>query len=311
MRRRYESILAEVPSASVYQTLPWLSVFKALSHDLVFVEVGNDVFVPFLCKGKGMLRRAYSLPYDTYGGPIAMTSAPVQFHRLTATLGVPTVRTVDYASNVELNGGEGAFHDVATYVVDLEDGYEAAFKRYADTNQRLVRQSADRGLLVSEVTDERLLGIFHRLHMSTMRKYRAQMFPFEFYQALFRFMVPAGLATFYLAWDGDRAVGGNIVLRHGRAAYDWEWVYDDKFADLRPTNALIDRAIRDEAARGARQFNLGASPDERMGSVRFKKSFGAEAYAYRIFTKTGAAFGAGRRIKQGAGRLKRRLRRLK
>ena len=74
---------------------------------------------------------------------------------------------------------------------------------------------------------------------------------------------------------------------------------------------MIDRAIRDEAARGARQFNLGASPDERMGSVRFKKAFGAEAYAYRIFTKTGAAFGVGRRLKQSAFRFKRRLRKLR
>jgi len=77
---------------------------------------------------------------------------------------------------------------------------------------------------------------------------------------VFATLVPAGLATFYLARRGDDVVAANLVLRHRDRACDWMWVYDDRFPQLRATNLLIDRAVRDEAARGTRELNLGASP---------------------------------------------------
>jgi CelD/BcsL family acetyltransferase involved in cellulose biosynthesis len=125
----------------------------------------------------------------------------------------------------------------------------------------------------------------------------------DFFRSLFHHMVPGGLATFYLAWKDGEAIGGNIVLRYNRMAYDWMWVYDERHANLRPTNAMIDRAIKDEIERGASQFNLGASPHERLGSVRFKKSFGADSHAYRIFFKTSPIYDSARRLKQGVGRV--------
>lgn len=296
-----------MPSASVYQTLEWLSVFTATGSDLVFVELDTDVLVPFVCKGKGPFRRAYSLPYDTYGGPVAVTTAPVVFDNIVRALGAPSARVVDFVGNVELNGGRGEARDIATYIVDLEDGYEAVKKRYADTNQRLIRQSQERDVRITTM-DESMLPVFHKLHQRTMIRYRSTAFSLDFFRALYRFMVPTGLANFQLAWHGDDVIAANLVLRYGRSAYDWLWSFDERFAHLRPTNALIDRAIHDEIQRGARQFNMGASPDERQGSVRFKKSYGAEAHAYRIFVRFSPVHRAARSLKDSAGQAARNAR---
>jgi len=239
---------------------------------------------------------------------VAVTSGPVVFDNIVRALGAPSARVVDFVGNVELNGGRGEARDVATYIIDLDDNYDAVSGRYADTNKRLIRQSVDRGVRMSVMDDESLLPIFHRLHRETMIRYRAPAFSLDFFRALYRFMVPKGLATFYLAWHDDEVIAGNLVLRYGRSAFDWMWSFDERHAQLRPTNALIDRAIHDEMARGARQFNLGASPDERQGSVRFKKSFGAQSHAYRIFVRFGQAHRTARKLKDAAGQLGRNVR---
>jgi len=40
---------------------------ERLGAELAFVEVDGETMVPFVCRGQGALRRAFSLPFDTYG----------------------------------------------------------------------------------------------------------------------------------------------------------------------------------------------------------------------------------------------------
>ena len=137
----------------------------------------------------------------------------------------------------------------------------------------------------------------------------AHAFPLEFFRRVYRLLVPAGLATFYLARHGDDVVGGNLVLRRGQSAIDWMWVYDSTRSELRVTNALIDQAVRDETNRGSTSLNLGSSPEYRLGSIRFKQSFGARAYAYCIFSHRSGAHATLRSIKRNALRVAGILRR--
>jgi hypothetical protein len=89
-------------------------------------------------------------------------------------------------------------------------------------------------------------------------------------------------------------VAGNLVLR-------WEarvGLNGSTTTGARPcaTNLLIDRAIRDEA--DPSKPDLGASPNDRLGSVRFKQSFGAR----RSVTSTPTRWGG---WKKPAGALRR------
>jgi CelD/BcsL family acetyltransferase involved in cellulose biosynthesis len=306
-RAHYACLHAHSPRATVYQSPAWLDVWKALGAEIAFVEVDSETMVPFVCRGRGALRRAYSLPFDTYGGPVTpRPNGPVLFENAIAPLGDVSVRMVDFGSGVaSLNG---AASPLTCHIVDLSGGYHAASQRYHGANQRLIRQATERGVRVRVMNDEASLDAFYRLHVRTVARYGARAMPKAFFQALFATLVPAQLATFYLAHRGNDVVAGNLVLRWNGRASDWMWVYDDRMLPLRATNLLIDRAIQDEAARGSTELNLGASPNDRLGSVRFKQSFGAQPFPYRVYTHTMAWVGMARQVRTNVNRFGARLR---
>jgi lipid II:glycine glycyltransferase (peptidoglycan interpeptide bridge formation enzyme) len=230
----------------------------------------------------------------------------VVYERVVEPLGNVSARVVDFSSRVaSING---AARRVCSHVVDLTGGYDAAAARYTDSNQRLIRQAHEQGLRVDIVDDPAHVRAFYALHVRTVARYGARPLPRRFFDAVFASLVPAGLATFYLARHNGDVVAGNLVLRHRDSSYDWMWVYDDQRLPLRATNAMIDRSIRDEAARGARVLNLGASPNDRLGSVRFKQSFGATPFEYTVYAHTGGLVAAARRVREHANRIGARLR---
>jgi CelD/BcsL family acetyltransferase involved in cellulose biosynthesis len=291
----------------VYQTPQWLEVWKHLGAEIVFVEVNDETMVPFVCHGQGALRRAYSLPFDTYGGPVtAQANGQVLFEQAIAPLGRSSARVVDFSARMA--SSNGAARSASSHIVDVSAGYEAAAARYSDANQRLIRQAGERGVRVEVMTDASRVFAFHRLHLRTVARYGARALPRAFFDAVFATLVPADLATFYLARRGDEVIAANLVLRYGGRACDWMWVYDERFPQLRATNLLIDHAIRDEAARGSRELNLGASPNDRLGSVRFKQSFGAVPFSYAVYVRTGAWVGMARGVRAGVSRLGARVR---
>lgn len=278
-----------------------------MGADIAFVEVNPETMVPFVCRGRGALRRAYSLPFDTYGGPVTPhPNGPLLFERAIEPLGRASVRMVDYRSGVA--SANGAAHPLTCHIVDLAGGYAAAAARYQDSNQRLIRQASERGVKVRVMNDESGLDAFYRLHTRTVARYGARALSRDFFRALFAALVPVQLATFYLAHRDGVVVAGNLVLRWKERSSDWMWVYDDCHSSLRATNLLIDRAIRDEAARGTTELNLGASPNDRLGSVRFKQSFGAQPFGYTIYTHTAPLVGIARHLRVGVSRVGARVR---
>ena len=120
-RSQYLALLESSGDATVYQTLEWLDVFLTAGATLRFVALGEDAMVPFVCKGSGPTRRAYSLPFDTYGGVVGTGgSVPVPFDTIIETLGIPSARVVDFAGRIETRGER---ENVTTHIVSLEGGY--------------------------------------------------------------------------------------------------------------------------------------------------------------------------------------------
>jgi hypothetical protein len=307
VRARYSDILGQFAGASVYHTPAWLRVWEDLGAEIAFVELNAETLVPFVCKGSGALRRAYSLPFDTYGGPVtARCNGPVSFEGIIERLRSPSARLADFGAAVA--SCNGALRPMVSHIVDLSGGYEIAAGRYADANRRNIRQARENGVRVVAVSQHTVVRDFYRLHLRTVKRYGARALPAVFFESVFARLVPVDAATFYLAFHGERAVAGNLVLRHHDRSYDWMWVYDDRFTSLRATNLMLDQAIRDEAARGSRELNLGASPNDRLGSVRFKQSFGARPFAYNVYTHTAPIVAAARRVRVGVDRLGARMR---
>jgi lipid II:glycine glycyltransferase (peptidoglycan interpeptide bridge formation enzyme) len=281
----------------VYHTLEWLRVFESLSYDIEFVDTGETI-IPFVCKGMGVFRRGFSLPYDTYGGAIAGAGL-VSYDEVLETLRVPSARIVDYAAKT--NGTRCAVEMATTHIVPLDGDYDRVAEAYAVMNRRAIRQAAKRGVTVRVIEDPSEIPVFHAFYLDSAQRYGSPPLPLRFFQAIYDIMVPKGLARFYLAWHEDKAVGGNLILRYRDKAYDWTWGYNRELQHLRPTNAMIDRAIRDEIELGSTEFNLGASPVDANGNAQFKENFGALPFSYNIISKTNFYYDAARRIRYGRG----------
>lgn len=307
VREHYASLVAHCATATVYQTTAWLDVWKHLGAQLAFVEVDSETMLPFVCRGRGVFRRAYSLPFDTYGGPVtARPNGPVSFERAVEPLGSASTRVVDFASGMASSNGSA--RHITSHVVDLSKGVESTTDRYSDSNQRLIRQARDHGVRIDTMEDAAQVRAFYAMHLRTVARHGARPLSRAFFDAVFASLVPTGLATFYLARHDGNVVAGNLVLRHHDRAYDWMWVYDERYLHLRATNLMIDRAIHDETARGARQLNLGASPNDRLGSVRFKQSFGATPFEYVVYAHNRRLITTARRARENAIRVGARLR---
>ncbi|HEX5131181.1 MAG TPA: GNAT family N-acetyltransferase [Candidatus Krumholzibacteria bacterium] len=307
IRARYADILAHCDGASVYQTPAWLGIWERLGARLEFVQIDPETMLPFVVKGAGLLRRAYSLPFDTYGGPVtAAAGGPVLFEQAIEALGSPSARVADFGA--AMASRNGALRPISSHIVDLSLGYEHAAAAYSDANRRNIRQAIEQGVRVVPVSGPAAARDFFRLHARTVQRHDARALPPAFFEAVMADLVPGGMASFYVALHEGRVVAGNLVLRYGQRSYDWMWAYDDRYSRLRATNLMIDCAIRDEAARGSRELNLGASPNDRLGSVRFKQSFGAHPFAYAVYTHTAPLVAAARAMRRGAGRVRARLR---
>lgn len=307
IRDRYTDLVAHSPNATVYQTTAWLDVWKHLGAGVAFVEVNGETMLPFVLKGRGALRRAYSLPFDTYGGPVTPhPNGPISFENAIAPLGQSSTRVVDFSARMASTNG--AARRITSHIVDVSRGYEAARALYTDANHRLIRQGLERGVRVEETTSPADIRALHRLHLSTVARHGARPLPRAFFEAVLASLVPAGLASFTVARYEGAVIAANLVLRYRDRANDWMWVYDDRFLHLRATNVLIDRAIHDAGEHGARELNLGASPNDRLGSVRFKQSFGAVPFEYTVYAHTGAWVRSARRVREQVGRLGVRVR---
>jgi len=302
VRRRYSELLDSTENVSVYQSVEWLQVFKSLSCELEFVDAGNGTLVPFVCKGHGPLRRAYSLPYDTYGGPVSVNGFKLSFDDVVKALDIPSVRLVDYSK--ALTKSSSGVEKTSTHIIDLADGYEVVRSRYTKMNRRAIRQAEQRGLRIKLVEKEGELRAFHRLYCRTCLKHRTRPLPLRFFEAIYRTMVPKKMATFYVAIHGGGVIASNLVLYYKNRAYDWAWAYDATYLYLRPTNALIDRAIRDAVAAGSVSFNLGSSPSNGRGIIEFKENFGAMKYDYEIITKFGKCLQVAKKIHKAGRRLR-------
>ena len=304
IRQKYARIYRDSQAATVYQSPEWLQVLEILKGELVFVQAGEDTLIPFICKGRGRLRRCYSLSFDTYGGPVSSGQTSVSFDEIADTLQIPSIRMVDFSGCMKDESNRSV--QVNAHVVDLTAGKEQVERNYTKRNREALRQSRRRGIRIEKMEDPNLLSEFYSLHARTASRHRTVPHPKGLLQEILRIMAPKNMAAFYFARHENKRVACNLVLRDEKSSYDWLLGYRKNSLPLRPANALIDRAIQDEIENGGDTFNLGTSPSTHRGIIKFKESFGAEPFSYRIFFKAALSFNIMRQIKKRALRLGRK-----
>jgi len=276
----YRTALRRANNATVFHTVEWLECIHQALNGRVYIGFAEDFAIPLFVKGKPPFRRVFSLPYDTYGGPLVRRNQTVSIDALYAPL--DWVRIVDYRTVVSEAKRFRALQWV-THVIYLRGGMGEVQDRYTGSLKKALKQAKRRGLDLETLRDPSELRVFYQLYLQTAKRNKLPVYPYRLFREIFERMVPKGYATFYLARHELEAVAGLLVLKDHNMALAWVDGYKEEALPLRPMNALIDKSIRDAARLRLNVYNLGSTPTNRPGIVKFKESFGAVTYHFTVF----------------------------
>lgn len=275
----YRRYLKNAHNTTVFHTVEWLMSLRDGLKGKIVIGFTENYAIPLFIKGRGIFKRVYSLPYDTYGGPVELKKGDSEIDAIYSPF--VYTRVVDYHGIATANRFKKM--KVTTHILYITGGHGAVRERYSDSLKKALKQAESRGVKVYTLTEQSELRPFYQLYLATSKKVGIKPKPYSLFRAIFEYMVPKGYAQFYLARYELEAVAGMVILKNRRMAIAWQEGYREDALNLRPINALLDKAIRDATLQRIRIFNLGPSPPARPGIVKFKESFGAQPYEYSVY----------------------------
>jgi lipid II:glycine glycyltransferase (peptidoglycan interpeptide bridge formation enzyme) len=126
------------------------------------------------------------------------------------------------------------------------------------------------------------VAVFQSLLLKMSERQEVEIFPPEFFAAVYRELAPRSMAALYLAYWEGRPTGGIFILRFaGKAWYMWGG-FDYAHRKRMPSYALHWAAIRDCLSEGMKVYDFQGMPenpapgDPLWGIYNFKKGFRGE-----------------------------------
>lgn len=233
-------------------------------------------------------RRLVSLPFSYAAGPVATTPAAdsalaAAARALAAERHVARVELKRDGTVGEPTGGFSRVRRYAAYRLDTRGGEGAVWQRlHASSTRRGIRKAEREGVRVERSEDAGDWRTMAELQARTSHRHGLPAPPPTFFTVQCRALQALGLADLYIARGPNGDPAGAVVLWKGARS----WIYafgpaSPGALELRPTHALLWRAVRDAAAAGV-GFDFGRAAPEQDGLVQFKERWGgvAEPLAY-------------------------------
>ncbi|MFN8179066.1 MAG: GNAT family N-acetyltransferase [bacterium] len=293
--QEWDTFVGTVPWATPQHAFAW---GRALETCFGYLRQTYKLFVlrdrivaalPFIrLSGGGPFRSLHSLVFDSYGGPLIHSDCLADDDLSRAiSAAIDSEATRWRAFEAKLVAPPGAPEAVVQclrrddavtclrrdcHVLSLDRPMDSVVAGYAPSVRRAVRRSAREGVLVQEDPDLAEVRAAYPIYRRTMSRLGATSKPWRFIEALLR----DKLAVAFLARRDARPIALVVLLVSPRMASYWISAADPAASACRPTNALVDHAIRWCHARGIRRLSFGESQPDRPGLVRFKEGWGAE-----------------------------------
>ena len=80
-----------------------------------------------------------------------------------------------------------------------------------------------------------------------------------------------------------KAVTSHINFVEGGMVLNWQVYYDKAFSPLKANQFMLYKMAKDQAARGVRRLNLGASPPDADTLADYKSKWGGRPYSYKCY----------------------------
>ena len=284
-----DAIASASPEATFYQSRPWLESLAATIPGLglrCFVaeqEGGVAGYLPFFFARIGPFLRAWSLPFGTYGGPVARGDSEVSLRLMAAYLGLLDRRLVLETGWVDFHDRFGALqgtkHDGVTHVIDLDGGFDTVWEqRFASDRRKRVRRARRLGVTVEQSTAPSDLLDHYRIYADRVKSFGTQVpHPLELFQELLA--RGAEKVRLFVARHEGMVVGGHFNFYHGSDVIAWYGMTSERGDSLQAGTLLYSEAIRDACDGGHRSYNLGGSLGRRS-LIEYKESLGGTPREY-------------------------------
>jgi hypothetical protein len=177
------------------------------------------------------------------------------------------------------------------HVVDLEGGFDAAWKRFSSRARNHVRRAERSGLEVELDTEGRLVPAFYELFMQSVERWaRRQNEPFALARWRARRRDPVekferilqGLGEHGRLWMAfsDRTPVAAIIVLQDRNAHYTRGVMNPELAGPTRANYLLHRlAIEDACEAGCASYHMGETGNS-SSLAQFKEALGARPHPY-------------------------------
>ncbi len=139
---------------------------------------------------------------------------------------------------------------------------------------------------IVDVREESQVEDFYRLYCMTELRHGQKQPRREkvFFNCLLHNLVDSD-SLYWRAMIADGVmVGSQIHFIHGDTLFNWQTVSDYEKRQYKPSQLLMHDAIGKAAESGLKQVNLGASPPDAAGLIRYKERWKGERVEYDILT---------------------------
>lgn len=170
-----------------------------------------------------------------------------------------------------------------TWVADLRQGAEAAWKNLEGRARTAVRRAEEAGVTIRRSTSPEDWHSYFELHKTTYQRLGVPCYPAALFRAIFEELIPAGLCDVQFAELGGRPVGANNFICCKQAAYYWHGFTSEAGLQTNALTLLIWSSIKRLAETGEIHWlDCGDAEVHAQGKMRqlsdFKRSFGGDLY---------------------------------
>ena len=293
--RGWDDAAARSPWGHVLQSSVWAAVRERQGWRAEYLRIGDPLPVALVLWRDALAGQCIAYvprgpivaPGDSAGLLRALTGlADLARERRAIFLKVdPELESAFAAEALRAAGFARSPQDIqpvlATLELDLAPDEDALMAAMDKDTRWSVRQAPKRGVSVREVSDDGGLRDFHDLYSLTGRRANFITRTPQYYQAVWRALIDARLATLRLAYDDDAPVAGAMTWRCGERTVYQTGATNDAARKSHAAYALLWECIIGAKREGATRFDLGGIPtdverkdDPMYGPYLFKRGFG-------------------------------------
>jgi hypothetical protein len=239
---------------------------------------------------KGLAFTLYSLPFGTYGDPLAADPALKKklLDHFISLASSPRcagagANLINFHGELEIPGGWRRRMDECR-IITLHGSFDEYRSRGMSRKRRQLCNRCEReGVIARRLEGERDLELFYKTYLNGASGWGGvHPYPQKFFESLFRRSSDG--VCFWGAFIEDTLLAAHVDFYFGRTAQAWQAGVTPRANEYDAAAYLVMVAVREAISRGTSVFNLGSSSGD-AGMIFFKESMGGQEHIYPIVEK--------------------------